>query len=122
MFLQALFLLPSVIKLGVVPGFSLRPFNRHVKKVLAKFLPAFFGVGVLQILALVNVYFASRVQGAVSYIYLGDRLLELPLSLIAVSIGTTLLPTLSGYWGRGETQTFLNSVSKHLSLFYFLDQ
>ncbi len=119
-FLQALFLLPSIVKLRVAPRVSRHPFNTEVKKVLLKFLPAFFGVGVLQILNLVNVYFASRLQGAVSYVYLGDRLLELPLSLIAVSLGTTLLPTLSDYWARGEKLTFVTSVSKHLSLFYFL--
>lgn len=118
--LQALFLLPSVIKLKVSPRFSANLLNPEVKKVLLKFLPAFFGVGVLQILNLVNVYFASQMQGAVSYIYLGDRLLELPLSLIAVSIGTTLLPTLSDYWSQGKKEVFIHSVTKHLSLFYFL--
>ncbi len=118
--LQALFLLPSIIRLKITPKISKRPLNPEVRKVLMKFLPAFFGVGVLQILNLVNVYFASRLQGAVSYMYLGDRLLELPLSLIAVSLGTTLLPTLSDYWSQGKTETFMVSVSKHLSLFYFL--
>ncbi len=119
-FLQALFLLPPLVKLNSVPRPTLHWNSPIVKKVLWKFLPTVFGVGVLQTLTLINVYFASRIHGAISYIYLGDRLLELPLSLIAVSIGTTLLPTLSGYWGRGERSTFIDSLSKHLSLFYFL--
>jgi putative peptidoglycan lipid II flippase len=118
--LQALFLLPSVRRLRIRPQVSLRPLNPEVQKVLMKFLPAIMGVGVLQILNLINKYFASQIRGAVSYLYVGDRLLELPLSLIAVSLGTTLLPTLSDYWAQGRRDTFIHSVSKHLSLFYFL--
>lgn len=119
-FLQAAFLFPSVFKMGINPSFTIKPLTAEVKKVLLKFVPTVFGVGVLQILAMVNLYFASKIQGAVSYIYLGDRLLELPLSLIAVSIGTTLLPTLSGLWSSGEKEFFASSIAKHLSLFYFL--
>ena len=118
--LQASFLLPDIIRLKLFPKISLAPITPDVKKVLIKFIPTFFGVGVLQILTLVNTYFASQIRGAVNYLFMGDRLLELPLSLIAVSIGTTLLPTLSGYWNKGDKESFLISVSKHLSLFYFL--
>lgn len=118
--LQALFLLPPIIQLKITPKLSFNPLNKEVKRVFLKFVPTLFGVGILQIINLVNVYFASRIQGAISYMYLGDRLLELPLSLIAVSIGTALLPTLSDYWSRGEKDTFLTSVSIHLNLFYFL--
>ena len=110
-----------MIKSGVLPGLSFRVHHPLVKKVILKFLPTVFGVGILQILALVNLYFASQLSpGAVSYIYLGDRLLELPLSLIAVSLGTTLLPSLSGYWSGNEKTLFLKSLCQHLQLFYFL--
>ena len=119
--LQAFFLLPAVIRAGVLPKISNGFKSPAVKKVMLKFVPTVFGVGVLQILAMINVYFASQLQpGAISYIYLGDRLLELPLSLIAVSIGTTLLPTLSGYWGENKKDVFMGCLVRHLSLFYFL--
>jgi len=119
--LQALFLAPAVYKHGVFPKISLGLFHPAVKKVIYKFLPTILGVGILQILNIVNVYFASQLApGAISYMYLGDRLLELPLSLIAVSIGTTLLPTLSQYWSQKEPGTFLTCLSRHLRLFHFL--
>ena len=117
--LQALVLLPSVIKSGILPSLTFK-IHPLVKKVILKFLPTVFGVGILQILALVNLYFASQLSpGTVSYIYLGDRLLELPLSLIAVSLGTTLLPSLSGYWGGNKKTLFIKSLGEHLQLFCF---
>jgi putative peptidoglycan lipid II flippase len=119
--LQALFLVPAVYKLKVVPRLTKRILHPSVKRVILKFLPSVFGVGILQVLALVNVYFASQLSsGANSYIYLADRLLELPLSLIAVSIGTTLLPTLSQYWSENRTDTFMSCLARHVKLFQFL--
>ena len=119
--LQALVLLPSVIRSGVLPRLSFQVHHPLVKKVMLKFIPTIFGVGILQVLALVNLYFASWLpSGTISYIYLGDRLLELPLSLISVSIGTALLPTLSEYWGKNQKTLFLDCVVQHLRLFYFL--
>ncbi len=119
-FLQAIFLLPGILQLKILPKISFHPVGPEVKAVLYRFIPTIFGVGVLQILAIINTYFASLYKGGVSYIYLADRLLELPLSLIAVSIGTALLPTLSAHWNRGEKDQLIKSVTDHLSLFYFL--
>ena len=120
--LQAGILIPAVAKLHLLPKFNFSAVRSSlVTKVLQKFAPTFLGVGVLQVLGLINVAFASQLQkGAVSYIYLGDRLLELPLSLIAVSIGTALLPTLSDYWAKNEKSLFLACLTQHLQLFLFL--
>ena len=93
--LQAIFLFPALVKNKIVPLLSFKYcFDPSVRRVLKKFMPTVFGVGVLQILTMVNTYFASQLEsGAVSNMYYADRLLELPLSLIAVSIGTCLLYT-----------------------------
>ena len=120
--LQAIFLFPALVKNKIVPLLSFKYcFDPSVRRVLKKFMPTVFGVGVLQILTMVNTYFASQLEsGAVSNMYYADRLLELPLSLIAVSIGTALLPTLSEHWGKGDKSLFLSCVQKHFQLFYFL--
>ena len=119
--MQALFLLYPVIKNGLLPRLSSAWNSPDVRKVLNKFMPTFLGVGILQVLGLINTYFASQLApGTLSHINLGDRLLELPLSLIAVSIGTTLLPTLSGFWAAEKKQDFMECLEKHFKLFYFL--
>lgn len=119
--LQALFLLYPIVKIGELPKFTFHFLTPEVTQVLKKFVPTFLGVGVLQVLGLINTYFASQLHpGALSHIDLGDRLLELPMSLIAVSIGTTLLPTLSGFWSTGDKEEFRDCLLKHFRLFYFL--
>lgn len=63
--------------------------------------------GVLQFATLLNVYFASQLGvGSISAIYWGDRLLELPLSLVAVSLGSALLPTLSSAYQQKRPDMF----------------
>jgi putative peptidoglycan lipid II flippase len=119
--LQAFLLLPAMVKVHGLPKISFSLSHPSVQVVVRKFMPTLLGVGVLQIMGLINASFASRLMpGAITYIYTADRLLELPLSLIAVSIGTTVLPALSGYWSRKETGNFISSLSRQLSLFYFL--
>jgi putative peptidoglycan lipid II flippase len=41
-------------------------------------------------------------HGSVTYIYMADRLNQLPLGLIGIGLGTVLLPTISRQLGAGE--------------------
>jgi putative peptidoglycan lipid II flippase len=71
----------------------------------------------LQITTIVNLRFASSLgDGPITYIYLADRLLELPLSLVSVSLGTALLPTLSVLWSSGEKQRMTSTANYFLRL------
>lgn len=89
---------------GYLPKLSLK-WSQDVQKVFASLIPGLLGMGVMQMSALVNLYFASSLsEGSISYIYWADRLLELPLSLVSVSLGTALLPTLSEYFAKGERE------------------
>lgn len=76
-------------------NFNFKPF----KKVLLATLPSVAGIGVLQLISIINIGFCAQAgQGAFTYLYLADRVLELPQSLIAVSLGTAMLPNLSELW------------------------
>ncbi len=55
-------------------------------------------------------------EGTISYINYVDRLIELPLSLISVSLGTALLPVLSGYLARADRGKFIETIQKYLEL------
>ena len=95
-----------------VPGFFL---------VLRKMVPSVMGMGVLQLMSLVNIYFASHLdEGSHSYLYLGQRILELPQSLISISLSTALLPTLSRLWSAGRPKEMLATMDRHLRLLLFL--
>lgn len=120
-FLQMAILIPSVIKQGLFPKFSFEIFNPRVVQVIKNTTPALISMGVLQITTIVNVFYASGIEnGANSWIYYADRLLELPLSLIAVSFATALLPTLSEAWAKSDRESFSETFASQFRFTLFL--
>lgn len=119
--LQAGVLIPRLARLGFLPKLAAWWSDPRVKGVVLAMLPSMLGMGILQISGIISVYFASKLeQGTHSYIYLADRILELPLSLFAVSLGSSLLPTLSKYWAEGQTQEMSDTTASSLRLILFV--
>ncbi len=122
---QAGLLVPALIKAGYFPrlrGDLKECFtNPDVLKIFRNMLPGMVGLGLLQITTIVNLRFASNLgEGPISYIYLADRLLELPLSLVSVSLGTALLPTLAAMWSRGDRLKMFETSNYYLRLNLFV--
>jgi putative peptidoglycan lipid II flippase len=68
-----------------------------------RILPAVFGASLYQINLLIGTILASLVaDGAVSYLYYADRLVQLPLGVVGVAVGTALLPALSRQLAAGD--------------------
>ena len=79
-------------------GFSWRPLFCFRHPALGWFLrlmgPAVLGAAVYQINVLVSTVLASTLeQGSVSYLYYADRMLQFPLGVFAVALGTAALPS-----------------------------
>ncbi|MFN8791018.1 MAG: murein biosynthesis integral membrane protein MurJ [Bdellovibrionales bacterium] len=120
-FLQMFVLIRPLRELGYFPSLSGDFRNPDLLRVLRNMLPGFLGLGLMQITMLVNMAFASALgEGAISYINWADRLLELPLSLISVSLGTALLPTLAEQWARGERGRMVQTSERTLSLNFYV--
>ena len=103
--------------MGKLPRLTTDLMVTGVRTVFKNMIPSMLGMGVLQILTLMNVYFASQLEeGALTYIYLADRLLELPQSLISVSLGVALLPTLSRLWAEGRVEDMKKEAHKNIRL------
>ncbi|MEY4617744.1 MAG: hypothetical protein RJB66_2704 [Pseudomonadota bacterium] len=114
-------LVPALIKKGYLPRPTLNWNVPGVMRVFKSMAPGLIGTGLLQITTLINLRFASRLgEGSISYIYWADRLLELPLSLVAVSLGTALLPTLSKMWSEGHRSKLLETSQHYLRLNLFV--
>jgi putative peptidoglycan lipid II flippase len=85
--------------------------NFHIKQTWRRFFPAAFGGGILQINLLVDTILGSLLGfGAVSYLYFADRVTQLPLGIIGVALGTSLLTSLS----RASAQNEIKQFSKEL--------
>lgn len=115
--LQAAILIPALIKTGYFPRFSLDLSNPDFRRVLKNMLPGLMGMGLLQFTTIINLHFSSSLaEGTISYINYVDRLIELPLSLISVSLGTALLPMLSGLFSKNDKVKMSAETQKYLEL------
>ncbi|MEZ5598060.1 MAG: murein biosynthesis integral membrane protein MurJ [Pseudomonadales bacterium] len=114
---QLLFLLAPLRGIGMLlpPAPNLaHPGARQVGRLL---IPAVLAASVSQINALIDSVLASTLMvGSVSWLYYADRLLELPIGMVAVALATVLLPNLSRLDARGETQKFQQTLDWGLGL------
>lgn len=93
---QALFLAEACRRSGALPPLRLPRLTPEVRRLLKLMLPAALGAGVVQVNLLVDVVLASLLPaGSVSYLYYADRIVQLPLGVVGVAIGTALLPMLA---------------------------
>jgi len=77
--------------------------NPEVRRLMALIWPAAAGAGAVQINLVISTALAASLlaHGSVTYIYMADRLNQLPLGLIGIGLGTVLLPTISRQLGGG---------------------
>ncbi len=94
--LQLLVLWPALGRLGIRPTFKPGFGHPDVRRVAKLMVPTLFSSSVAQLNLLVGTMFASvLVTGSQTWLYLSDRLVEFPLGLFGVAIGTVILPHLS---------------------------
>lgn len=119
--LQAVMVALVLIRLKFLPRMTLSLTSAHLMTVLKKFLPAVIGVGGFAIIGVLNVFFAGWLEeGAHTYIYYADRLLEMPRSLIAVSMGTALLPALSKLSALKRNESLLDLAAHQRDIMLYI--
>jgi putative peptidoglycan lipid II flippase len=116
---QALFQLPFVLRLGF--RFSLAPIARAfrdpgTRAVLRLIGPTIIGMAAYQINDLVSSALAGNAgEGIVSSLQYSLRLQELILGIFAVTIGTVILPDLSGHAAREDWGSFNGLLSRAMN-------
>ena len=105
--IQLLFQIPFLGRLKLLPMPRLGFRHPGVKRILLLMGPALFGVSVSQINLLLDTVLASFLQtGSITWLYLSDRLYELPLGIFAIAISTVILPSLSRSFAGGDGSRF----------------
>jgi len=105
---QFTFQLPFLYRLKLLPKFTKPTFrDEGITRVLKLMAPAIFGVSVTQLNLLLDTLIASFLQkGSISWLYYADRLMEFPVGILGVALGTVILPNLSRKHAESSSQEF----------------
>jgi len=109
--IQLLYQLPFLYRRNLLPRPKLDFKHEGVRRILKLMGPAVLGVSVGQISLLVDSILASFLpHGSVTWLYYADRLLELPMGLFGVAIGTVILPKLSSQHAEKSVAKFQDTL------------
>ncbi len=119
--LQLVVQFPALSRMGV----RLRPdfhfTHPGVARISLLMLPALFGAAVYQINLFVGTLLASFLpSGSVSYLYYADRIVQLPLGVFALAVGTASLPSFSDQAARGDYGELKRTISFSLRIILFV--
>ncbi|MGO9933665.1 MAG: murein biosynthesis integral membrane protein MurJ [Steroidobacteraceae bacterium] len=119
--LQLIVQLPSLARLGYRFRADLSWRDPGVKAILLLMGPAVIAASTTQFNVLVNSVFASRLEdGAIFWLAAAFRLMQLPLGLFGVALGTVTLPLLSRLVVAGRMDTFRSELSRAMRLAFLL--
>lgn len=114
---QALFVAAACRREDALPPLVRPRLTPQVKKLLILMAPAALGAGVVQVNAFIGILLASLLPaGSVSYLYYADRVVQLPLGVVGVAIGTALLPMLSRQVRAGSTAEAIGTQNRALEI------
>ncbi len=111
--LQLLIQISPLVNINRLPIPKLDLQNPGVRKFFKLILPAVLAGGVIQINLLIDTIFASLLEtGSPTWLYVSDRLIQFPMGIFAIAIGTVLLPTLSNLNSANDKGRFILNIEK----------
>jgi putative peptidoglycan lipid II flippase len=114
---QLLFQIPFLRKLNLLGRLRWGWGSPGVTKIRTLMIPAIIGSSISQISLLLGSIIGSMLPaGSVSWLYYADRLMEFPLGIFAIALGTVILPNLSGKWAAGDKVGFNAGLDQGLRL------
>ena len=112
---------PFLRKFGVKLKFRFNPKHPGIKQIGVLMISAILGAGVSTINVFVGTILASLLPGgSVTYLFYADRIMELPLGIFAIAIGTATLPSFSKHVAAGNMDELKSGISFSLRLMLFL--
>lgn len=91
-------------------------FDKEMRDFFAKAIPGMIASSGPQWLIVSGAIIASATPSAVSWLYFANRLIELPLGIVGVAMGTVLVPELTRAVGSGDRDATAHAESRALEL------
>jgi putative peptidoglycan lipid II flippase len=115
--LQFLFQLPSLKALDLLPRPRWAWSDPRVKRIVGLMVPVLIGSSVAQISLVLNTNLSTHLgDGSVSWLYYANRLMEFPLGIFSIAIGTAILPALSAHHAERSVGQFSATMDGSLRL------
>ncbi|MCF8054777.1 MAG: murein biosynthesis integral membrane protein MurJ [Deltaproteobacteria bacterium] len=119
--LQLAMQFPYLIKFGFRPRLDFNIKHPGIRRILMLMLPTTLGAAVYQINVFIGTLLASFLpKGSVSYLYYSDRIVEMPLGVFGIALGTAILPSLSRQVAQGRIDEMQKTLSFSLNTLFFL--
>ncbi len=113
-------LIPSM-KAGFILKFFIDLKEKGLQKIIKLMIPATIGQSVTQINLLINTILASLlVEGSVTYLYYGNRLMQLPFGVFGVAIATVSFTYISQYAARKDYHSLGEIIHSSLKQAFFI--
>ncbi|MFV0422684.1 murein biosynthesis integral membrane protein MurJ [Oleidesulfovibrio sp.] len=118
---QLAFMLAGTTRAGFPLRGAWRLADPHVARVGKLLGPTVAGAAVYQLTIVLGTLLASYLpSGSISSLYFADRLVQFPLGVFGVAVGTAALPCLASLHGSGRRDEFLQTLSASLRLSLFI--
>jgi putative peptidoglycan lipid II flippase len=91
-------------------------FDQEMRGFFAKAIPGMIATAGPQWLVIAGAIIASATPSAVSWLYFANRLVELPLGIVGVAMGTVLVPELTRAVAGGNRDAVVHAESRALEL------
>jgi putative peptidoglycan lipid II flippase len=91
-------------------------FDAGMRDFARKAIPGMIANSAPQLLIVAGAIVASASPSAVAWLYFANRLIELPLGMVGVAIGTVLVPELSRAFNKSDTAALAHAESRGLEL------
>ncbi len=113
---------PVLLKFGIKFKFRFNLRHPGLKQIGMLMLPAIFSAGVGTINTLITgMILASLLpSGSVTYLFYADRIMELPLGIFAIAIGTAALPSFSKHVATDQMDELKSGIAFSLRLMLFV--
>jgi len=112
--------IPSLLSVG----FRFSPIvsftDEGVRRVMRLMGPAIIGTSAVQVKVLVDTFVVSSIDGGQSWLSYAFRLMQFPIGLFGVAIGTAAIPTLSRLASENNFTKFRSTLSDALKLVFLL--
>lgn len=117
---QLVIQLPSLHKVGFRFSLNLNFRDEGVRRIMRLMGPAIIGTGAIQVKVLVDTIVASGIDGGASWLSYAFRLMQFPIGVFGVAIGTAAIPTLSRLASEENIVKFRDTLADAMKLVFLL--